>query len=130
MACYMHNNQLYNRESEPTSLLHCLHSPVLSDLCRKHKVDANPPPLGKKHVSSQALSLGYVPESVTPAQHAQESPVECVENIFCCAWRDTSCVKRSVVQNHVKSSKHDEGKKKLKIKQAREADLVLANEVV
>ena len=37
------------------------------------------------------------------------------------------CVKRSVVQNHVKSSKHDKGKK-LKLKQAREADLAQALE--
>ena len=35
-------------------------------------------------------------------------------------------MKRSVVLNHVKSSKHEEGKKKLKTKQAREVDLALA----
>ena len=63
---------LNTSESEPPSLLADLLFPALSDLCRKHKANVDPPPLGKKRVSGQALSAGHVPKSVTPAQHAQE----------------------------------------------------------
>ena len=90
------------------------------------------PPSGKKRSSGQALTAGYVPKSISPTQRAREFPdeplVESGGKLFCRAYRETLCVKRSVVSNHVKSSKHDEGKKKLKTKQAREADLALALE--
>ena len=119
-------------ESECSSLLARLRSPTVSDLCRKRKIDANPPPSGKKRSSGQALTAGYVPKYISPTQRAREFPdeqlVESGGKLFCRACREILCVKRSVVSNHVKSSKHDEGKKKLKTKQAREADLALALE--
>ena len=48
-----------------------------------------------------------------------------VEGSFSAVLAEKLWVKRSVVLNHVKSSKHEEGKKKLKTKQAREVDLAL-----
>ena len=116
-------------ESETTSLLR---SPTLSDLSRKRRIDANPPPLGRKRASGQALHAKYVPKSITPTQRAREFPDEhlivSAGKLFCRACRETLCTKRSVVQNHVRSSKHEEGKKKLKMKETREADLALALE--
>ncbi len=111
-------------KSERPSLFDRLRSPALSDLCRKRKVDTNRArPLGKKRSSGQALYAAYIPKTVNLAQHAREFPseylVEFAGKLFYRACRETLCLKRSVVQNHVKSSKHGEGKKKLEVKQAR-----------
>jgi len=49
-------------------------------------------PLGKKRASDQALSAGYVPKSVMPAQHAQELPGKHLlksAGTFCCACQET-----------------------------------------
>ena len=121
-------------ESERTScssLLDRLRSPTVSNMCRKRRIDANPPPPSdKKRSSGQSLRAGYVPKSISPSQRAREFPEEQLVDsggkLFCRACRETLCVKKSVVLNHVKLSKHKEGKKKLKTKQAREADLALA----
>ena len=118
-------------ESECSSLLSRLHSPTVSDLCRKRKINAKPrPPSSKRRSSGQALKAGYVPKSISPAQRAREFPgeqlVESGGSLFCRACRETLCVKMSVVVQHVKSTKHVEGKIKLKTMQEREADLALA----
>ena len=48
--------------------------------------------------------------------------------LFCNACREELSLKATVLKNHLKSSKHDEGKKKLKTKGAREKDISLALE--
>ena len=63
---------LSTSESEPPYHLSAGLFPALSDLCRKCKADTDPPPLGKKRASGQALSAGYVPKSVAPAQYVWE----------------------------------------------------------
>ena len=76
-----------------------------------------------RSVSKQSLGI-YV-----PALHGRltgEQLVESGGSLFCRACQETLCVKRSVVVQHVKSTKHVEGKIKLKTEQAREADLALA----
>ena len=122
-----------SERSSCSSLLARLRSPTVSDMCRKRKIDANnPPPSGKKRSSGQALTARYVPKTISPAQRAREFPeeqlVESGGKLFCRACRETLCVKRSVVLNHVKSTKHKVGKNKLKTKEAREADLAVALE--
>ena len=122
-----------SERSSCSSPLARLRSPTVSDMCRKRKIDANnPPPSGKKRSSGQALTARYVPKTISPAQRAREFPeeqlVESGGKLFCRACRETLCVKRSVVLNHVKSTKHKVGKNKLKTKEAREADLAVALE--
>ena len=95
--------------SESELLVARLRSPTHSDLCKKRKVDAHPPPLGREWVSGQALHAKYVPKFITPAQRAREFPDEhlvvSVGKPFCRACKETLCTKRSVVLNHVNSSK-------------------------
>ena len=51
---------------------------------------------------------------------------ESAGKLFCKACRENIAVKRSVVQNHIKSRKHTESKEKLKQKEARELDIAEA----
>ena len=91
-----------------------LRAPKHSEICRKRKVHTNPPPVGKKC----SVCVGkYDPHSVKPSQRASEFPSEClvdsVGKLFCKACRENIAIKRSVVQNHIKSKKHVDGKVKL-----------------
>ena len=57
-----------------------------------------------------------------PGEELSDSP----GNLFCKTCRENIGVKRSVVQNHIKSMKHAESKEKLKQKVARELDIAEA----
>ena len=113
-------------DSEPrpvASLLEKLRSPCASELARKRKIDANSaPPTGKKRSTQNVRK--FVPKSVRPSQRVSEFPgeelTESAGKLFCKACRENIAVKRSVVQNHIKSKKHAESKEKLKARVARE----------
>ena len=85
--------------------------------------------MGKKRASGQALNTTYIPRGITPSQRASEFPgeqlVESAGKLFCRACKETLCLKRSVVLNHIK---HEDGKQKLTINTARERDLAKALE--
>lgn len=109
------------------SLLDKLRAPQPSDLGRKRRIHTNPPPAGKKR-SVYGTSAGkHDPKSVSPAQRVKEFPDEHLTvsagKLFCSACRECLVIKRSVVANHVKSSKHAEAKKRRLQKEARERDL-------
>ena len=120
-------------ESRPrrpvVSLLERLRAPTVSELSRKRRIDANPPPPAGKKRSTQTVRK-FDPQSVRPSQRANEFPgeqlVESAGKLFCRACRENVAVKRSVVQNHIKSKKHEESKGKLKKKESRERDIAQA----
>ena len=116
-------------ESHPVvSLLERLHAPTVSELSRKRKINTNPPPVGKKR-STQTVRK-FNPQSVRPLQRANEFPgeqlVESAGKLFCRACRENVAVKRSFVQNHIKSKKHEESKERLEKKESRERDIAEA----
>ena len=116
-----------------SSLLDRLRAPAPSALARKRKVGVNAaPPTGKKRSSGLALKASYVPKGITPSQRASEFPREqlvvSAGKLFCKACKEILCLKRSVIQNHVKSSKHQDGKQTLTTKEKKERDLAQALE--
>ena len=115
------------------SLLDRLCAPAPSALARKRRVGVNAaPPIGKKRSSGQALRAPYVPKGITPSQRASEFPKEqlvgSAGKLFCKACKEILCLKRSVIQNHVKSSKHQDGKKALTTKETRERSCISSRE--
>ena len=72
----------------------------------------------------------FDPQSVRPLQWANEYPgeqlVESAGKLFCRACRENVAAKWSVVQNHIKSKKHEESKERLKKKESRERDIAEA----
>ena len=73
-----------------------------------------------------------MPKGITPSQRASEFPGEqlvvSAGKLCCRACKETLCLKRSVVLNHINSSKHKDGKQKLTVNTARERDLAKALE--
>jgi len=119
--------------STESTMLDHLRVPTPSTLARKRKIGVNSaPPKGKKQASGQALKAPYMPKGITPSHRASEFPGEqlvvSAGKLFCRACKKTLCLKRSVVLNHIKSSKHEDGKQKLTINKARERDLAKALE--
>ena len=66
-------------------------------------------------------------KSVTPVQRFSEFPDEQLKvsacKLFCTACREEVGLKRSIIQNHVKNTKHMAGKMRLEHKEARERDI-------
>jgi len=112
--------------SLPKSILSTLQAPRLSEITRKRRVRTNPPK-GKPRSCSRGLCD---PKSVRPAQRVKEHPEEelTVSNgkLFCRACREELSLKSTVVNNHIKSVKHTEGKEKLKTKEKKERDIASA----
>lgn len=46
------------------------------------------------------------------------------KNLFCSACQETICLKKSVIDMHIKSSKHSKGKQRLASKEKHERDIV------
>ena len=92
------------------SLLQKLRAPPTSDLSQKQKVHVNPPK-GKQPCSSRGLCNS---KSETAAQHVREFPNELLKlsagKLFCNACWEELRLKRSVLQAHIKSVKHADGK--------------------
>ena len=106
------NSSCCSQESRPVSLLERLHAPTVSELSRKRKIHANPPPVGKKR-STQTVRK-FDPQSVRPLQRVNELLVESSGKLFCRVCRENVAVKRSVVQNHIKFKKPRRAKKGLR----------------
>ena len=126
-----HESSNASTSSSPLTILDRLRAPPISSLARKRKVYTNPaPPTRKKRSSGQAIKAAYVPKGITPSQRVSEfhgeQLVVSTGKLFCKACKETICLKRSVVLNHIKSTKHVSGKQTLTMKQARERDLALA----
>ena len=98
--------------SASVSILDRLRAPKPSELARKRKVAANPPPRGKR--ACKSTNVGTTPVHVKPQQRVTEFPGEnlIVSNgkLFCQACREELNMKKSSVRSHVQSSKHKESK--------------------
>ena len=118
--------EITSEEPAVTSLLQKLKAPKQSELCRKRKIQCNPP-TGKKKSSGRH---GLKEPKVSPSQRVKEFSSEelsiSLGRLFCNACRETISVKRSTVLNHVRSVKHGESKAKLNSRQAKDINLVSA----
>ena len=108
----------------PISLLDKLHDLKLSDISRKRKVCTNPPPVGKRRSKRRCQCD---PKSVTPSQRLREfsqKPFTTSRGkLFCRACREDLSLKLSVMTNHIKSLKHNQGKENPKVNEACEKDI-------
>ena len=105
-------------------LLSRLKSPQPSAAARKRKIACNPPS-GKKR--SRGSSLATDPKNIKPAERVRAYPTEPFtvsgSHLFCSGCRERLCLKKSSIKNHIRSKKHEDGKKRLEAKEARERDL-------
>ena len=97
------------------TLLNRLRSPKPSELSRKRKIDDDNPPPKRKRESHGRGTVS--PKSVSPSQRVREHSGECLtvsnKQLFCTACREELSLISSVINNHIKSAKHDAGKKRL-----------------
>ena len=105
------------------SLLSKLKSPRPSDLARKRRVAANPPK-GKRPCRG---STAAEPKSIMAYQRVKQFAGEPFSvsrgKLFCNGCREELSLKMSVVRNHIRSAKHEEGHKRLKSKELREKSI-------
>ena len=101
-------------------------APRLSDLTRKRKIRRNPVTMRRK--SKPCCSTD--PKSITPHQRVKEFPDEpfivSAGKLFCSACKEEISLKLSIINNHVKASKHGHGKQALLKKESRERDIAQA----
>ena len=114
-----------------TNLLQVLRAPRPSDLARKRRVASNPvPPVGKRRKSRGSSSSSSEPKTETVQQRVREYPDEPFDKssgmLFCKGCREQLSLKCSSLQNHMKSSKHKEGKLRLTTKEKRERNIAKA----
>ena len=95
-------------------MLSVLKAPTPSDLSRKRKIVRNPPPVGKKRVKSTNTQSN--PKTIKPQKRVNEYPKEpftvASGKLFCQGCREELPLKKSSIEYHIKSAKHDEGKKR------------------
>ena len=118
----------YEEGSTAASLLDVLRAPKTSELNRKRKVLSNRGTRGRRRKTSSSTSSE--PKSITPQQRVKEYPGEYLTvsrgKLFCTACREEVSLKSSSVKNHTRSTTHDEGKKKLAKREAREQEIAVA----
>ena len=90
--------------SSIVSLLDRLKSPMPADISRKRQTKTNPPPIGKRQCRGNTASD---PRSVEPSKRVQEFPNELLKvsggKLFCTGCREELGLKRSTIQNHIRS---------------------------
>ena len=105
------------------SLLSVLKAPDLSELSRKRKVMTNPP-TGKKRAHSSCQSN---PKGIKPQQRVKEYPAEpfvvSSGKLFCQGCREELPLKKSSISCHIKSTKHNSGKKRLEQQNIKDQDI-------
>ena len=115
------------REASATpTILNRLKCPTASDLARKRKVQCNLPKHGKRFHPPKSKSN---PKNVTASARLTEFPGENFTvsksngQLFCNACREEIALKKTIIETHVKTSKHASGKECLEKKEARERDI-------
>ena len=100
--------------SSAKTLLSSLRQPAPSKLARIRKVQCNPP-TGKKR--SAAGRSAFAPATIRPIDRVKQYPNEqfivSANKFFCAACKEEISTKKSVIDMHIKSSKHTSGKLKL-----------------
>ena len=97
-----------------SSLLKALHSPTLSQLACKRSIQRNSsgPLTGKKRCKGSTSSD---PKSVKPVDRVKQYPGDhFVNKLFCSACREEVSTKKRIIDLHIKSAKHQKGKKILR----------------
>lgn len=128
---------MFNREcsdSEPGpgpsgshSLLDRLKCPERSSLSRKRQIEkSSSTTANKRHKAGAANSSD--PVSVTPSARVKEFPGEYLAvrsgKLFCTACREEIALKKSTIKTHITcGNKHQQAKKRLESKRAKERDL-------
>ena len=116
-------------DSDSPSLLSFLRSPTPSLLARKRKVQSNrpPPPTGAKRCKGETSSD---PKHVKPLDRVTQYPGEqfvvSVGKLFCSACREEISTKKSIIDLHIKSAKHQKGKERVTLKQKSELSIAKA----
>lgn len=120
------SDSVASSSSSVVSILDRLKSPVAADIARKRITKTNPP-VGKRPCRGSTSSD---PKGIPPSKRVQDFPNEKLKvsggKLFCTACREELGLKRSTVQNHVRSQKHESSKKKLEMKEIREQDIANA----
>jgi len=121
------SNSSVTERTPVKTLLEVLKPPQKSNLARKRKVASNPP-VGKRRKTRGNSSSD--PKKVTPQQRIKEYNNEpfvlSAGKLFCSACREELSLKRSSVNNHIRSSKHKDRKVKLHSKEKQEKDIANA----
>lgn len=121
------NNYDSTSSATVTSVLKRLKSPTPSNLTRKRKIRKNPP-VGKK--KSRGIKGANDPKSISPSERIRQFPDEYFKvsnkKLFCTACREELSLRKNILTNHVRSSKHKEGKKRLFTKSTKESDIAEA----
>ena len=109
------------------SFLDRLKSPIHTEITRKQKLKTNRPPIGKCQCKGTVVSD---PKSVESRKRIREFTNEMLKvsvgTLDCEACREELGLKKSTIQNHVRSQKHADSKKKLEMKEAHKQDIALA----
>ena len=98
------------------TVLDRLKCPRPSHLARKRKIAANSPPTGKRTCHDHGGTASN-PKNINPAHWVKENPNEALTvsngRLFCSAYREELALKKSSIESHVMSAKH-QSKKKLR----------------
>ena len=112
--------------SRTVSILDRWKCPRPSHLARKRKIAANSPPTGKRTCRGHGGTASN-PKNINPAQRVKENPNEALTvsggRLFCSACREELALKKSSIESHVMSAKHQSKKKLCASTEAQESDL-------
>ena len=104
-------------------LLSVLNAPTASNLSHKRKIAKNPP-VGKKRANS---NLQTNPKTIKPQQrvtkYSKEPFTVLSGKLFCQGCGEELPLKKSSIEYHIKSSKHNDGKKGLQKRKADDLDI-------
>ena len=100
-------------EGQVTSILSVLRAPTPSHLARKRKISCNPPTGSKRCKGSTNADLKCVTPLDRVHQYPGEQLVVSASKYFCSACREEISCKKSVINFHIKSTKHRNGKERL-----------------
>ena len=117
-----------DQSSSVTSFLSVLGQPAPSDLARKRIIQRNPPPSGAKRCRG---AVQNEPKSIRASERVKEYPDELLvtspgNKLFCSGCRETVSLKKSVINMHIKSAKHNKMKQAVLSKKSRDVSIVEA----
>ena len=106
------------------SIIESLSAPTPSDLARKRKIRSNLTHSGKRRIHPKTTSD---PKNVSIGKRKKEFPgenfKESAGKLFCTSCREEVGLKKAIINQHVRSVKHANGKSRLTKKIANERDI-------
>ena len=122
------SDEIEEAQSQVSSILDVLKAPQPSALARKRVVRSNPPVGVKK---SKGIHLKSDPKSISPSDRVKDFSdegfkVNSTNKLFCQGCREVVSCKKSSIETHIKTKKHEKGKERLKKKTATEMDIAQA----